>query len=399
MAWRNLHAPHVKVPMPRLGPQDWVSDLTVYQVENGHQIAELTVMQVYNPELPSQRWRTPAGSMWPDNTPVHVQWGWWADESADFYGYVASSRVIASEGDQRYGYAVQVPVRYTLIGASMPMQTRKNRVWVDTTLSAVARQIAREYNLQPQVQRSSVRYATQMQAASDWQFLAELTERVGYRLYVDATTLWFVDRATAMPTNDRSVPQFRSQKTPGVIDSLREFSVIVGDTDPAGGVRARYQTLALNKNSGILTPAAYTQPRSVVPHGPVPVALSRQFDERPSVSYAKAEVNMSSSIEWLWVQANAVTNGDPRLRPGGLVNLQGRGLADGHTGQWMVRTAIHRITPNHIYRTKSTYTCELVLGRNQPDRLDLPVQTEPPRYAATRLVGGKWRAEFTPERL
>lgn len=303
--------------------------------------------------------------------------------------------MLASETDPRYGYAVQIPVVYTLTGTSMLMQTRRNRTWRDTSPSAIARTVGTEYNLQPRVDGSSVRLGQQMQSMSDWQFLCDVSDQIGYRAYVDGTQLWFVDRETVMPAADGSVPLFRMTKSPGAQDTLREFSAVLGDTDPAGGVRARYRAVAYNRTSRVLTPASYSQSRTTLHGRQVSAVLDRQYDGRPTASYTQAGRLLAAESDWLWVEARAVTNGDPRLRPGTLVELQGDAIGENNLGLWMVRSAVHKISVNLLYPQKTTYTTTLVLGRNDARKLDLKVQHPPVSAAPTELVNGRWRAAYT----
>ncbi|MGW1180136.1 hypothetical protein [Streptomyces drozdowiczii] len=394
MAWRNTYRPHLRAARPALESGAWLSSFALYQAEQAHQVAELTVMHTYNPDLPSQQWRTPAGSVWAENTPVHLKFGWWADDSADWYGYVASSRVLASESDPRYGHAVQIPVVYTLTGTSMLMQTRRNRTWRDTSASAIARTVATEYSLQPRIDSSGTVLGQQMQSMSDWQFLCDVSDQVGYRIYVDGTVLWYVDRETVMPAVDGSVPTFHMTKAPGAIDTLREFSAVLGDTDPAGGVRARYQAVAYNRTSRVLTPASYSQSRTTLHGQQVAAVLDRQYGDRPATSYNRAGQLLAAESDWLWVEARAESNGDPRLRPGSLVDLQGNAIGESNLGLWMVRSAVHKIDINLLYPQKTTYTTTMVLGRNDARSLGLKVQQPPVNPAPTVLVNNRWRAAY-----
>lgn len=395
MAWRKVYRPHLLCRTPGLERGAWLSSVDVYQDEGAHQVVELTVMHTYNPAFPSQAWRTPAGSVWSENTPVHLRFGWYADDSADWYGYVASSRVVGSETDPRFGHAVQVPVVYTLTGASMPMQTRRNRTWAGTTASAAARQIAREYNLQPRVDATSYVWQQSTQASSDWQYLNDLADRSGYRLYCDNTSLWFVARRTVMHSPDGTWPVFWQRKAPGSIDTLREFSAVVGDTDPAGGLRARYETTAFNRVSNVLTESTFTQDRTTVQGRAVDPLLTSQYSARPADSYAQSQRLLGAEADWLWVEARAVVNGDPRLKPGAVVELRGAGIGDANTGLWMVRSAVHKLWINPVYPQKSTYTTTLVVGRDDVRGLTLGVQSRPKSAAPTVLVSGRWRAAYT----
>lgn len=395
MAWRKVYRPHLYCRTPALEKGAWLSSVDVYQAEGAHQVVELTVMHTYNPSFPAQQWRTPAGSVWPENTPVRLQFGWYADDSADWYGYVASSRVVASETDPKFGHAVQVPVVYTLTGASMPMQTRRNKTWRGTTASAAARQLAQDYNLQARVDPTSYVWGQSTQASSDWQYLNDLADRSGYRLYCDNTTMWFVDRRTVMQTPDGTWPKFWQRKAPGFTDSLREFSAVVGDTDPAGGLRARYETTAFNRTSNILTESTYTQDRTTVQGQSVDPLLTTQYSTRPADSYAQSQRLLNAEADWLWVEARAVVNGDPRLKPGALVEFRGAGIGDANEGLWMVRSAVHKLCINQVYAQKSTYVTTLVVGRDDARSLTLGVQGRPLTPAPTVLVSGRWRAAYT----
>jgi phage protein D len=395
VAWRNVYRPHVQVVLPALESSAWIADMTTWMAEGAHQVAEITVHHVLSSNLPSQTLLSPAGVVWPESTPVHLRYGWWADDDGDVYGYVASSRVLASETDPTYGHAVVLPVVYTIVGPSMPMQSHANRLWSDVTASWVAREIAQEHNLQPAVETSSTRFPSLMQQSSDWAFLAELTSRIGYRLFLDGTTLWYVSRSTAMPTADGSVPTFYQYKTPGVINSIRSFAAVVGDTDPAGGVRSSYQAVGFNRSTSVTTLADFTMPRTDVRGEPVEPLVRRQYDARPTHSYAEASTLLSADTVYLWVEARLVVNGDPRLRPGCLVDLRGDGLGSQNTGLWMVRSAVHQMVVSHADPTRTDYTTTLVVGRNNAQALNLPVQGTFGKPAPTVLVGGQWRALTT----
>lgn len=394
MAWRNTYRPHLIVEEPRLEPRSWVSSGEIYLAEDAHQVVCLTVMHSSNPSYPTQAIGYPGGVVWPENTPIHLRYGWWEDDSGEFYGYVASSKLMSSEVDPRYGYAVQQSVQYTLVGASMPMQTRKNRVWRDTSPSAIARQIATEHGLRSVIDLSSVHFEQRMQASSDWVFLVDVSDQIGYRVFCDNTTLWFVDRETVLAARDQSVPEFTSSKKPGFIDTIREFEASVGDTDPAGGIRPKYETVAMNRTSNVLMPAVFAQNRTALSGAQVTPILDRQYEDRPAGSYSAAKRLLEADTEWLWVASRTVTNGDPRLKPGSVVDLRGAALGPTHLGRWMVRSATHRIDVNLLYPQKGNYTTECVLGRNDARQIKLRVQTKQPQEPPSILVNGRWRAQY-----
>lgn len=391
MPWRNRAAPRATVVTPALETTDWLSALVVYQAEGCHQVVEATVMTTVYPGRPADVLGVAA---WAENAAVRLRYTWWDDDPEDWFGYVASSRVEGSESDDKYGYAVTVPIVYTLVGASMPMQTQASRAWTDTSPSYIARTLAHRYALEPHVEVSKIHFDQRMQTQSDWAFLADLTSRIGYRLYLDRTELWFVDRATVMPSSDATVPTFTQRKLPAGRDTLRQFEATVGDTDPAGGLRSTWSTVGLSRTTGQLTAAAFQQRRLDSQGRQVAPVLHRQYTARPANSYRDAVGILTSDTDWLWVHARAITDGDPRLQPGSVVDLQGSAIGSTNLGLWMVRAATHRIAVNFIYPQKSEYTTELVLGRDQPGSLGVVLPAAPGPVPDPVLVDGRWRASY-----
>lgn len=391
--WRNVAAPGADLVTPTPDAGSWISSVCLYLAAGSHAVAVVTVMTNLSSAMPSQAWRTPAGGLWGDTTPVHFRYRWWSDDPADFYGYVASSRVMGDENDARYSGRTLVPVEYTCVGASMVMQSHVNRLWQDATCSYMARTIAQDNGLAPWVETTDQHFGQRMQAGSDWQFLVDLACRCGYRLYLDGTSLHFVRESTYLPSSDNSVPQFWMRKSPGVIDSLRRFVGTMGDTDPTGGVRARMTTTAVNAVSGNLSTAAYTAPRTDRLGRPVTPLLTRQYSDYPASSYADGQQQLANAAPFLWVQASAVTNGDSRLKPGALVDLRGDGISDTHQGLWMVIDATHSLDINHFQSAATDYHTTLTLGRNNASSLDLPTQTfGQATNAGAVLMGNTWRA-------
>lgn len=397
MQFRDRYDPTLDLRLPRRLQQSYPAGMKLYLSENAHQVCELTMMHINNAAYPDQRYRTPSGALWAENEPVYFRWGRSGFESGSFYGYVASARVESMEEDARFPQAVVLRVTYTLMGASFPLQSRKNRVWRDTSASAIARQIAQENQLQPFIERSSVRFAQRTQASSDWLFLCDIADQVGYRVYTDGTSLWFVSRDTVFPSKDGSVPVFHARKQPGYVDTLRSFEGTLGDTDPSGGVRARYETVAYNRTSNVMTPVSYSQPRTNNLGGSVDPLLRQQYGLRPAPSYAEAQRLLDADTEWLWNSAKAVVNGDHRLVPGSVCDLLGPGVGDQNQGRWIVRSAVHELEINLMYAAKGKFTSTLSLGRDDGYRLKLKVQTRTPQASPTILVQGRWRAQFSGE--
>lgn len=394
--WRKRYQPFAQILLPSLGSQAFLQDATIYFEENRHAIAELVVQYFIPRSAPLMEWQYPDGITWGEQSPVHLQYRMFSGDSiGDFYGYVLSEKISGTGTDPKYGGVTNITVSYTIIGMTFWMQDQQDKLWKQCTPSSIARDVASKYGLRAVTEPLGVQFETQMQSSqSDWRFLADtVAGRVSARLAMDgASTIFFTQYTTPIPAPDGSWPLFRLDKLPGTLDTLRSFSGVMGDLDPLGGYR--YKQIA-TATSPSMPQVSYTPTRDLDAVRPIQT-FQRRYTSWPGRTYDEMKQYLIAESEPLWVYAQATTDGDPRCKVGAVVQLEGAGIAVDHRGKWLIRSATHRIHQAYGNPTMNTYSCDLVLGRNQPNRLH-----EPPNPLTTGtdygtvLVGQRWRARYT----
>jgi hypothetical protein len=274
------------------------------------------------------------------------------------------------------------------------MQSQQDKLWKQCTPSSIARDIATSYAMRPVTENFGVQFDTQMQSSqSDWRFLVDtVAQRVSARVAMDgASTVYLTQYTTPIPSTNGTWPVFTLNKVPGVLDTLRSFQGVTGDIDPLGGYRYQQVATALSPSMPQVT---YTPSRDLDSSRPIQT-FTRRYTLWPGRTYAETKRYLVAESEPLWVYAQATTDGDPRCKVGSIVELQGAGVAVDHQGKWLVRAATHKIHQAPGNPVVNTYTCDLTLGRNQPDRLHEPAATlNTGTDRGTVLVGQRWQAAF-----
>jgi len=362
-----------------------------------HAIAQLTVLTPVTADRQALEQSVPSSMIIADRTPVHFTYASSPADSYDFYGYVASHRKLSTQGVSRIAGMVTLPVQYTLTGSSMPMQNAVSRSFLNTTGSAIARQIAAANQLAAYVTPSPRIFPAKTQAAvSDFSFLQDLAAQVGFQCWVDNSLVYFVDPAVSIDPAGFSAPVLRRDMQPGVWDTLSAFESTVGETDPSGSYLTSYSANTLRSSSGQLATASAI-PTRTSPGASAPPAFARVVKGSVASSYAEAQdiANAAMSTQRYWVSACASCDGDTRLRPGRTVRLAGRALPGADQGLWRICQATHRITLDPLLKAHNTYHIDLELGRDQEGALNLtsprPVAPAP---GAMVLSGSAWRAAF-----
>lgn len=392
---RKRYNPAAAIITPTVTQRSFLQDAVIHFEENAHAVAELTVLYFLPKSAPILQWQYPSGITWGEQAPVHFRYRMFSgDVTGDFYGYVLSEQILGTGTEPKYSKSMVITVRYTIIGMTFWMQSQVDKLWKQCTPSSIVRDITTSHGMRPVTENFGVQFNTQMQSSqSDWRFLADtVAQRVSARLAMDgASTIYFTQYTTPIPSANGTWPVFTMNKTPGVLDTLRQFQGVTGDIDPLGGYR--YEQVA-NALSPSVPQVSYTPSRDLDSSKPLQT-FKRRYTMWPGRTYAETHRYLVAESEPLWVYAQAQTDGDPRCKVGSIVELQGSGVGVDHQGKWLVRSATHAIHQEPGNPVMNTYTCDLTLGRNQPNRLH-----EPPKPlntgtdAGTVLVGKRWRAAY-----
>lgn len=397
---RRHYRPAAQIITPEAMQNSFLQDVVIHFKENAHAIAELTVLYFIPKQAPILQWQYPSGITWGEQSPVHFRYRMFSgDVTGDFYGYVLSEEIVSSGTDPKYSKSTTITVRYTIIGMTFWMQSQQDKLWKQCAPSSIVRDISTSYGMRPVAENFGVQFDTQMQSSqSDWRFLSDtVAQRVSARLALDgASTLYFTQYTTPIPSANGTWPVFTLNKVPGVLDTLRSFQGVTGDIDPLGGYR--YQQVA-NALSPSVPQVSYTPSRDLDSSKPIQ-AFKRRYTLWPGRTYTETKRYLVAESEPLWVYASATTDGDPRCKVGAVVELQGTGVAVDHQGKWLVRSATHKIHQAVGNPVMNTYTCDLVLGRNQPDRLHEPASPlDTGTDYGTVLIGNRWRAAYVSSQV
>ncbi|HKZ50901.1 MAG TPA: VgrG-related protein [Dehalococcoidia bacterium] len=218
---------------------------------------------------------------------------------------------------------------------------RKSRSFLQTKDSDIARTVAQEGGLRPQVAatRQVFDYVLQ-QNQTDWEFLWQRARRIGYRVFIEDDVLHFEPAPQSPPEAltlrwSENLMEFRASLT----TAEQVEDVIVRGWDP----QAKRE---------IIGRATRPQGTPQIGEGRTGAeATSRAFGragrhvvvDRPVASQAEADALAQALCDELghaYIEAEGVSFGDPRVVAGANVRLAGLGRR--FAGTYVVTDAVHR---------------------------------------------------------
>jgi hypothetical protein len=344
-----------------------LSAIEITQEDGLHEVAKIDVLYTVKQGLLAQVTTTSdLQDRWAEESRVRLEYGAHSLLS-EFFGYVIGSAIIPTEQPVRQSSAATTYcVRYTCLGMSYPMQNQKYREWRNQSYSSIARAIAKEHGLHAAVDLATTQIPYRMQnGQSDFRFLADLADEIGYRFVVHQGVLYFRNVFDAFLDAQKGiVPSFYQNNTPGNRGPLREFRLTQGTTLPTGG-RLTSQQAHVIANGTVVPVTATRSTGSGIAAKFTQVVADRAFT---GYGQATARVVGAANTNAQWVTADLVVDGDSRVFPGSVVNIFGTSLPTGTSGLWMVRKAVHRIHMG-ANPTTTTYFCDLSVGRDDVDTL------------------------------
>jgi hypothetical protein len=242
-----------------------------------------------------------------------------------------------------------------VMGASYVMKQSFQKVYKNTTASEVVKQIAERNKFAYYVVDHPRVYPQIVQSGhSDWELIAHLAKQCGYMFIVENTELYF-QPLTEDFTNKRSeAPKFvqRNRGNPKG-STLYSFNPLIGESLSFNGVKkaataisgydyiTKQGVFSITNQNGV----ANTRVNAQHPHFDHFATMTTATDP---ISAAH-EADSAEELTRFPYRASAVVLGDPSLRPGMPVFLDGLGLD--YSGYWIVLSAEHEVE-NRIYTTK-----------------------------------------------
>lgn len=370
----------------------------VIQKTNNHAIALLDVVYVGSDLSSTSNASLRKWNYLKEQTPIQINYGQRPNYIYSFLGYVSSYKLVRTGTDPGYNGIITSTVQYTITGTSRVMQSTSNTAWKHTSPSTIAGNIATQNGLRGIIHTYQSAIDYRLQNVSDFKFLSQLADEIGYRFYVDNTDLYFINPKQILDRgNIRNVPEFWSQNQPGLWDTIRSFLPVVGTITPDGGVVANRNVVGLNPQTNQITQASVQANATDIAGNPLADYITKYYNTAPAESYYEAsqKVIADSLRNIYWNTANSTLRGDARIRPNTLVNLTGKALPSDDAGLWLVECAVHNLTkpPPGGNKYAGTYFTETVLVRDHIYTAKVAPLSETQNITQkvpAKLVGGKW---------
>jgi phage protein D len=276
--------------------------------------------------------------LWPDDAPVQITWGRGPSDLSTWYGYVNHHTV---DGNSSSG-SQTLQITYTCIGTSKPMNSDKSRNWGQVTCTYLAKKIAQEHGLRAVLTKTNWILPFEIQAnESDFTFLNRIASKVGFRFWVSGGTLYFIDPAVVLTSSSKvAVPEYRMDKMPGQLDTIRQFNSRQGGNIP-GATLSNRQIYGLDWQSGsVIQVGAQTNNSNLFTQ-----INSQQYVS--DITDAQNRMNAWQSLSQFFIPATAELYGNTLLYPGKLVLLQGRQMPSGTQGYWLVSSVTHMLRSSY----------------------------------------------------
>jgi hypothetical protein len=291
-------------------------------------------------------------------TGVPVKFSWrQGNRSMEWLGYVNSV-------SREFGTQKSKPMKVFCIGSSFVLKQRKTKTYKDKTIPEIAAAIAKENNLKFVGENHSRRFSQLVISGhTQWEWLHEQANRIGYAMYVQGTNLVFrpIDKLMDEASSDAPVFQMWDSTIPKQGShpdrTLDYFKVLVGENiEGYGPDRASKQIGGVNPVTG----ESFTAKRSPSETGSgIRESLSDTlFNDFNSDQVANSKVDAKNAAESsahlsrFNIPAKVLGQGDPRVSPYKLVYVDGSG--DETDGFWVVNEVKHRMYFSGIYSIEMT---------------------------------------------
>ncbi|MEO5952087.1 MAG: contractile injection system protein, VgrG/Pvc8 family [Chloroflexia bacterium] len=224
-------------------------------------------------------------------------------------------------------------------------RVRRTTTYLNMTDGDIVRKLAQGASLKTVISPTSEVHEYLMQAnQTDWEFMMDRAQRLGFRLYVEGKTLHFEKPPESPPVETPlswglSIQQFKARLT--TMDQVSE--VEVRGWDPKGkrdivGRATRPSPSLQNRRDQGKTGAS----EAMAAHS---IQGKHMIVDRPVFSPKEAERLAQSALDRMssnFIQAEGLAAGNPAIQAATAVNLEGVGTR--FSGKYMVTRARHRYT-------------------------------------------------------
>ena len=271
-------------------------------------------------------------------------------DGVEFVGYIV---FLEPSSVTNFGLVNDSPFQITRVycmGASYLMKSKKSKSWENVTISDIATTIADEYKFSVSVPLDTYRFPRLVQTGqSDWEFLVETIQQLGYSMNVTGTHLHIWDPFKAL---SRSVS----------FAVLKTINGLSGDISPSIG-----QVLRFEARFGAVTTTASRTPDTIHvldSDGNIITVSSSLTDEvsglgdslesqftntlvKNATSFEMAKRLVNGNLRKKFsIDATVDITGNPTIRPGGVIKLDK--YDSKLDGFWYVKGAKHTVTKSEL---------------------------------------------------
>jgi phage protein D len=223
------------------------------------------------------------------------------------------------------------------------VRARKSRAYLQKTDSDIATELAQKSGLQANVTATSVVYPYLFQHnQTDWEFLMERAQRIGYRLYVEDKTLYFKPPPTSPPSTELkwglTLERFQARLTTS--DQVSEVTVYGWDPkakkEIIGRASSPTNTAQNRKSNGSQTGAQAVQQAFSV-KGKHEMVNQAVYTASEADKIAQATLDRMAAN---FMQAECHAGGNPDIVAGSGVDLKDVGAR--FSGKYLVTRSLHR---------------------------------------------------------
>jgi phage protein D len=314
--------------------------ITILQEERSHDIAVLRFQR-------QTSWYHKALKT---GTLVKITWQNNQKAKGSFYGHVVSyKRTRAAQMDH------EIEIR--CVAASFPLKNTVPNTWVNKTIPEVVQAIAKKNKMKAVVTPHKGRFSQlSMYGMSYWEFLQELSYKVGYAFWVEGTTIYFKSFDELIEKNfgaipilnfsEEIIPQFHSL----IERTLDKFEPVLSDyvEDSDQPIRATKTLTGVDPIKGTSYSSSNQTKKSLRKNAAQVVFTDNSsLDVANSKSFADSLTKAKAERTRFQMPANFYGQGDPRIKPFNLVEVSGiDSVTDGY---WLVRSVIHTMTKDGHY--------------------------------------------------
>jgi hypothetical protein len=302
--------------------------------------------------------------------PINVNISFPSLGGVNFYGYIG---FLEPHSETKSGLVNQSAFQITRMycfGASYAMKSKKSKAWENVTISDIAKTIADTYKFSVSVPKDPYRFPRLVQSSkSDWEFLKETCNTLGYSLNARGTHLHIWDPFQAM--NHRisyavlkTIAGLSGNVSPNVGQVLN-FDATIGNVSTTGE-RTPETLHILDKNNVVLSVGGDLNKETSGLGTPLESSFTDTLSKNAD-SYEMANKFIMGSLRKKFSMSAVVQiTGNPTIKPGGIVKLDKYNTS--FDGFWYVRSARHEITHSQLVTTlemakdsigAATYTTEV----------------------------------------